>query len=116
MSAYSIVPADLDVRISPARRIELTDSETTPTGSENTGITQAAIDRAEARFHNAAGEYYIVPLIARTDAPALEATALSVTIKDAIVALAAYDLMSRKPEWLDRGEQSFYWKQLNKQN
>ena len=115
MNAYGIVPTDLDLRISPQRRIDLTDSETAPTGSENTTVTQEVIDRAVTKFHAFAGRYYQLPITPRADADPEEIVLLPDLVKRTVVAIAAYDLMALKPEWLDRGEQQPYWAALNKE-
>jgi phage gp36-like protein len=114
MSAYGIVPSDLDVRLSPVDRVQLTDSVTAPTGVENTTITQSAIDNAEVKLHGYAGKYYAIPIVASGDATIAEAAALTALVKRMIIAIAAYDLMARKPEWLE-SQQSNYWAQLNKE-
>jgi hypothetical protein len=116
MSSYGIVPTDLNRLLSPNRRIELTDSETAPTGAENTTLTQATIDNAEAKFHQAAGVYYAIPVAARSDATSFEVTELQKIVKRLIEDIAAYDLMALKPEFLEHSEQGFYWSQLNKAN
>jgi hypothetical protein len=116
MSAYGIVPSDLDVRLSPQRRIDLTDSETAPTGTENVGITNAAITNAEALFHGAAGIYYVTPIVPSADATPAEALELVAIVKRMIVGITAYDLMSRKPEWLQQSNESTFWGTLFKAN
>jgi len=116
MNVYGIVPTDLNSRLSPQRRIELTDSETAPTGTENTATTQATIDSAVVRFHGAAGKYYAVPIAPRGDATIAEATDLTALVKRIVIAIAAYDLMALKPEWLNNGSEAGYWLALNSSN
>jgi hypothetical protein len=117
MSSYGVVPGDLDRLLSPNRRIELTDSETAPTGTENTAITQAAIDNAEVKFHQAAGVYYAIPIAARPDATSFEVTELQKMVKNIVEDIAAYDLVARKPENMENAiEGSGYWAGIDKKS
>ncbi len=116
MSAYGIVPSDLNARLSPQRRIELTDSETAPTGMEDTALTQATIDGAEVKFHQAAGIFYELPVVADPTCTTFEAAELPKIVRRVIIAIAAYDLMALKPELLENSERALYWSALNKES
>jgi len=116
MSVYGIVPADLNTRLSPQRRIQLTDDETTPTGTENTTTTNGAIANAETVLHASAGIYYVTPLVATSDATAAEVSELAAMVKQMVVAIASYNLMALKPEWLQGSNENQYWFRLDKSN
>jgi hypothetical protein len=116
MSVYGIVPADLNPWLSSRRRIQLTDDELAPTGVENTAVTQATIDNAERKLHLAGGVYYQTPITPRSGATAAEIAELPLIVKDLVGRIASYDLMARKPEFLEQSERGLYWSQLNKAN
>lgn len=104
-STYSITQADLETRLDLVRLIELTDDEAAPTGAVDLVVIDRVIVRAETEFEQYAGKLYALPVIP-----------LPAGAKEKLIDLAAYYLLTRKPELLsDESSQGNYWIRLRKE-
>jgi phage gp36-like protein len=98
-SAYGCTYNDLIGRLALSEIVQLADNPDAPSGVLDEAVVNDRIEAAEQEFHLKAGRYYVTPL-----------NPLPAAVRDNLLDLAAYKLMTRRPGWLAKtAEGADYW-------
>lgn len=100
---YEITTADLKRKFTEQELIELTDDANT--GSVDEAVIALAIASGEEEFNLYASRYYAIPV-----------TPLPAAVKEKVIDLCAYQLMTRRPRLLhDEAADGPFWIRLRKE-